>query len=218
MAPIPAQAMSCSAVLSCGAGAPVTTTGTVTAAEILIGGRGNDVLAGGGGGDVFHAGAGNDRLSVANLAFRLVDGGAGTDTLALDGAGLTLDLTNPLVAAKLVGIERIDLTGTGNNTLIVRPASASWAALALSWEAGIPRGGRQCRRQGAVCRGDLDEGRLFHRCRRDVRPLGARQRRSPYRSRPYRPLVMRRDHHRDGRQRRHLHDRDGARPAVGGRF
>jgi Ca2+-binding RTX toxin-like protein len=99
----------------------VTTTGTA-AAEILIGRRGNDVLIGGGGGDVFHAGAGNDRLTVKDLAFRLADGGAGTDTLVLGGAGLSLDLSNPLVAAKLEGIERIDLAGIGN-TLIINQLS-----------------------------------------------------------------------------------------------
>jgi len=98
--------------------APVTTTGTA-AAEILIGGRGADILTGKGGGDVFHAGAGNDRLVVADLTFRLADGGGGTDTLALSGAGLMLDLSNLLVAARLESIERIDLTGSGNNTLIV---------------------------------------------------------------------------------------------------
>jgi Ca2+-binding RTX toxin-like protein len=103
-------------------GAPVTTTGT-TAAEILMGGRGKDVLTGGGGGDVFHAGAGDDRVIVKDLTFRLADGGNGMDTLALGGAGLSLDLTKPLVAGKLEGIERIDLSGTGNNTLIVNQLS-----------------------------------------------------------------------------------------------
>ncbi|TBR28113.1 MAG: hypothetical protein EPO10_14685, partial [Reyranella sp.] len=104
-----------------GSATPVTTTGTVTA-EILIGRRGDDVLNGGGGGDVFHAGAGDDRLTAKDLAFRLADGGGGTDTLALGGSGLSLDLSSLLVTAKLEGIERIDLGGTGN-TLIVNQLS-----------------------------------------------------------------------------------------------
>ena len=103
-------------------GGTVTTTGTA-AAEMLIGGASNDALTGGGGGDVFHAGAGNDRLVVADLAFRLADGGSGADTLALSGAGLTLDLTNPLVAAKLEGVERIDISGSGHNKLVVGSAA-----------------------------------------------------------------------------------------------
>ncbi len=96
----------------------VTTTGT-SAAEVLMGGSSNDVLTGGGGADVFHAGSGNDRIVVADLTFRLADGGDGTDTLALAGAGLTLDLRSPATAAKLESIERIDLRSTGNNTLRV---------------------------------------------------------------------------------------------------
>ena len=99
-------------------GGTVTTSGTA-AAEILVGGSGNDVLTGGGGRDVFHAGAGDDRLVINDLAFRLADGGNGTDTLVLGGAGLSLDFSSPLVAVKLQGIERIDLTGTGDNRLIV---------------------------------------------------------------------------------------------------
>ena len=96
----------------------VTTVGT-PAAEVLIGDSDDDVLTGGGGADLFHAGAGDDRIVVADLTFRLADGGNGTDTLALDGAGLTLDLADPAVAVKLEGIERIDLAGTGNNTLTI---------------------------------------------------------------------------------------------------
>ncbi len=103
-------------------GTPVNTVGTV-AREVLVGGNGDDVLTGGGGADVFHAGAGDDRLIVSDLTFQLVDGGNGTDTLALSGAGQTFDLTNPLTAAKLESIERIDLTGSGNNTLVVNAAA-----------------------------------------------------------------------------------------------
>ena len=99
-------------------GATVTTTGTA-AAEMLIGGSGNDTLTGGGGADVFHGGAGDDRLDIGDTTFLLADGGGGTDTLALDGAGVTLDLTDRLVAARVQGIERIDLAGSGNNTLAI---------------------------------------------------------------------------------------------------
>jgi Ca2+-binding RTX toxin-like protein len=99
-------------------GATVTTTGTA-AAEMLVGGTGDDTLTGGGGSDSFHAGAGTDSLIVADLGFRLADGGTGIDTLVLAGAGLALDLTDPLAAARIDGIERIDLSGTGNNTLMV---------------------------------------------------------------------------------------------------
>ena len=102
--------------------APVTITGSM-AAEVLMGGRGDDVLTGGGGADVFHAGTGDDLLRVADLTFRRVDGGNGIDTLALAGAGLVLDLTTAVSAGRLEGIERIDLTGSGGNTLKIDGAA-----------------------------------------------------------------------------------------------
>jgi hypothetical protein len=54
-----------------------------------------------------------------------IDGGSGTDTLALSGSGLVLDLTevaNPAAGAphggsRLSSIEIVDLTGSGHNTL-----------------------------------------------------------------------------------------------------
>jgi hypothetical protein len=45
-----------------------------------------------------------------------VDGGGGVDTLKLDGAGLTLDLTN-ISNTRIQDIEIIDIRGSGNNTL-----------------------------------------------------------------------------------------------------
>ena len=99
-------------------GATVTTNGTA-AAEMLIGGTGNDTLSGGGGQDVFHGGAGNDRLTIKDTTFRLADGGNGTDTLAIAAAGLSLDLTEQSVAVRLQGIEHIDLTGNGANSVKV---------------------------------------------------------------------------------------------------
>jgi Ca2+-binding RTX toxin-like protein len=99
-----------------GSTTPVTTPGT-SAAEILIGGAGDDTLSGEGGADSIRGGAGNDALSVGDTGFRSVDGGGGRDSLGLAGAGLTLDLSDRTQAARITGIEAIDLTGTGDNTL-----------------------------------------------------------------------------------------------------
>jgi len=104
-----------------------TLTGT-TGANQLVGGLGNDTLVGGGGADVLYGGAGNDvmQLNADNLAklalngtsqnIARIDGGNGIDTLRIDGAGLVLDLANVRGEA-LQNMERIDLTGTGVNTL-----------------------------------------------------------------------------------------------------
>ncbi|MDF2462199.1 MAG: hypothetical protein K0Q43_434 [Ramlibacter sp.] len=85
------------------------------AAERFVAGNGNDTMAGGGGADVFHGGEGDDRIAVSDLTFQLADGGSGIDTLALSGSGITLNLASQ--RGHLSGIEAIDLTGGGNNTL-----------------------------------------------------------------------------------------------------
>ncbi|VVH60396.1 Flagellar hook-length control protein FliK, partial [uncultured Gammaproteobacteria bacterium] len=103
-----------------------TLTGT-TKNEIFVAGAGNDTLIGNGGMDVFNAGVGNDdivinasnitaleQVGVGNRA--RVDGGGGIDTLKLQGAGLTLDLTK-ISDRRIQDIEVIDITGSGNNTL-----------------------------------------------------------------------------------------------------
>ncbi|MFN7307567.1 MAG: hypothetical protein ACK5TQ_13480, partial [Acetobacteraceae bacterium] len=89
-------------------------TGT-NAANVMVAGLGNDTLNGLGGADALKGGAGDDWVQIADLAFLNIDGGSGTDTLALTGSGLTLNLAN-IADTKLQGIEVIDL-GAGGNTL-----------------------------------------------------------------------------------------------------
>ena len=125
-------AFSSSAVDQLGGSGNDTLTGTA-APETLAGGTGNDTLTGGGGADVLLGGAGNDVLrvdasTIAALAAGLgaagnsgqlarVDGGSGLDTLALTGAGITLDLGlianqgagTPGSTSRIESIERIDL-------------------------------------------------------------------------------------------------------------
>ncbi len=98
-----------------GTSAADTITGTA-AAEILNGGDSNDTLLGGGGADVLLGGRGNDILAVSDLNFKRIVGGNGTDTLRLDVSGLTLDLTT-IADNRILGIEQINITGSGNNTL-----------------------------------------------------------------------------------------------------
>ncbi|MGE0428994.1 MAG: FG-GAP-like repeat-containing protein, partial [Hydrogenophaga sp.] len=115
---------------------PDTWNGT-TASETALGGAGDDTLTGNGGADVLYGGAGNDTLvlnadNIAHLSQGLtdgrlarVDGGGGIDTLAVAGAGVTLDLTqianqaagDPETGSRIASIEKINLSGTGNNTL-----------------------------------------------------------------------------------------------------
>ncbi|AFZ28724.1 Hemolysin-type calcium-binding region [Gloeocapsa sp. PCC 7428] len=84
--------------------------------DIIIGGLGNDTLRGGGGSNVLYGGAAGDDVLIFSPQNRRMDGGSGTDTLAVDGNGVTLDLT-AIPNNRIRSIEIIDLTGTGNNTL-----------------------------------------------------------------------------------------------------
>jgi hypothetical protein len=103
------------AVTQAGTAADDTLTGSA-AIDVFIGGDGADALIGGGGADVLRGGAGDDDLHISDASFARVDGGHGVDALVIDGAGVALDLT-AIGDTKLTGVEEIDLTGSGNNSL-----------------------------------------------------------------------------------------------------
>ncbi len=86
-----------------------------TLAERFEAGNGNDRMDGRGGADIFHGDEGDDTIAVADLDFQQVDGGVGTDVLELTGESIDLNLTG--FHDTIDGIETIDLTGSGNNTL-----------------------------------------------------------------------------------------------------
>ncbi len=85
-------------------------------ANTLSGGAGDDKFYGYGGDDVLRGGAGDDIIVFDSADVSEVDGGSGTDTLRVDGSGASVDLTQ-IADGVITGIERIDLTGTGNNSL-----------------------------------------------------------------------------------------------------
>ncbi len=96
--------------------------------EVFLGGLGDDTISGNGGSDVISGGAGDDTiiLNADNInelttgptdgTLATVSGGNGDDTLALDGSGLVLDFSL-IDVGRVTGIEQVDLTGSGGNTL-----------------------------------------------------------------------------------------------------
>ncbi|MDY0194927.1 MAG: Ig-like domain-containing protein [Sulfurovaceae bacterium] len=84
--------------------------------DTLNGGDGNDILIGGSGIDTLNGDAGDDQLAYDTQD--TINGGAGTDTLYIDGSGITIDLTT-ISDTQITGIEIIDITGTGDNALIL---------------------------------------------------------------------------------------------------
>jgi hypothetical protein len=86
-------------------------------ADNLIGGLGHDTLIGNGGRDVLYGGGGDDVIAIRDTNFTRISGGTGNDTLRIDGRGVTLDLTK-IANNRISGIEQIDLTGTGKNSLM----------------------------------------------------------------------------------------------------
>ena len=73
----------------------------------LDGGAGNDTLDGGSGKDFISAGTGNDRI-IWDPSDGAIDGGAGTDTIFLNGSDIDL-------SGIMSSIEIIDMTGGGAN-------------------------------------------------------------------------------------------------------
>lgn len=75
--------------------------------------------------DTYYGGAGDDVITLkyaaatylANAGNKGIHGGDGIDVLKIAGAGQALNLNLATSAGKLSGVEVIDLTGTGNNTL-----------------------------------------------------------------------------------------------------
>ena len=93
--------------------------------DIIYGGDGDDnlldsfgtnILYGGGGADRFSTGSGDDTIVISNLDFVEISTWEGNDTLVLDGSELNLDLGSP-TGDLISGIEEIDLTGSGDNSL-----------------------------------------------------------------------------------------------------
>ncbi|WP_233255041.1 S-layer family protein [Limnohabitans sp. T6-5] len=130
-----------------------TLTGTAGNNQ-LVAGDGNDTLIGGGGADVLYGGRGDDtfvlnadnvtQLSKSGTSQNIerVDGSTGIDTIKLDGTGLVLDLT-AVAATAVQDIEKVDLTGSGDNTLklnltdILQHATSSNAFNASNTTSGL---------------------------------------------------------------------------------
>lgn len=100
------------AVTQAGTAAGDTLTGTA-GRDVLAGFGGDDVLVSNGGNDLLFGGDGHDRFIVSGTAFNHIDGGAGTDTLVVNGS---IDLSG-LGGELFSSLERISLEGAGAQNL-----------------------------------------------------------------------------------------------------
>lgn len=106
-------------------------------ADTLSGGSGNDTLVGGSGGDVLTGGLGNDLMIGGSGSDIFIDinrgdqiyGGRDLDSLVFSAGGQTINLTSLGIGTTttIAQIERIDMTGTGNNTLVFTAADITAA-------------------------------------------------------------------------------------------
>lgn len=121
--------------------------------DLLFGGSGTNLLDGGAGddslynestGDTLLGGAGNDIFYLADnntdnkldkTDFTAIDGGAGLDTAKVRGAGRQLDLTG-LSSGDFKSIETFDISGSGNNHVVIDNGSLSALAGNISPDAG----------------------------------------------------------------------------------
>jgi hypothetical protein len=84
--------------------------------DVLMGGLGNNVLVHDGGPDVLIGGPGNDTFVLNGPMFGRLRGGHGTDSVKLRQPDMSLDLTH-LPPLSMTGVEIIDATGAGTNTI-----------------------------------------------------------------------------------------------------
>lgn len=108
--------------------------------DAIAGLEGNDYLDGGAGNDLLGGGDDNDVLVFDPADTGRVDGGTGEDTLLFSGAGQEFDAV-ALDGAVYMRIEKIDLTGTGDNSVIldreaVRDISSETGVLRVLGNAG----------------------------------------------------------------------------------
>ena len=82
--------------------------------DVIVGGDGADFIVSGGGTDLMHGGGGDDIFIAADTGFGRLDGEGGFDTVRFDNGSFDLTV---LRGDQLSGIERFDITGTGDNTL-----------------------------------------------------------------------------------------------------
>ena len=117
-----------------------------TTTERLVGGAGDDTIIAGGGADTVAAGAGNDTVVVnaSNLtqlgtagATTWIDGGSGSNTFKLEGASLSLDLTNVTVGPRVTNFSNYDISGSGANALTLNVSDVLSSNMTLGTKAHV---------------------------------------------------------------------------------